>query len=186
MRITEKRWGKQSKLCCNYTQTSDGSFESWTAMSSKDGSRFLAALLPKTCQGREKGLVDAIFCVQVLSKKVAPSLVEGVTCHFFKGNAALDEPQFLLSQVQYKTHDGKTATCGAWDVLKLSSGKEEQFKPGKVISVPGEDKAEILSARLIVVPIYSIQSREKVSELIDRARQAAQGQSKKEGIHEQR
>src|SRR6266849_3876316 len=57
----------------------------------------------------KKGLLMPYFVFRYYRKKANPSLVEGVTCQFFKGSASLNEPQFLVSQVQYKSHDGKSA-----------------------------------------------------------------------------
>jgi hypothetical protein len=84
----------------------------------------------------------------------------------------MDEPQFLVSQVEYKSDDGRPDQCDVLDVLNLYNGKKDQIEPGKVITVHSEEEVKIQSARLIVVPVYSIESRQKVTELIQQVRQS--------------
>ena len=109
------------------------------------------------------------FVYRYYRKEKDPALVEGVTCCFFRGSQALTEPQFLVSQVQYK----KPGHCGAWDVLKLYEAKEGEVEAGKVISIAGEEEGTIQSARLLVVPVYSIGDRKQVTDLIEQVRQGA-------------
>jgi hypothetical protein len=115
------------------------------------------------------------FVFRYYRKTKESPTVEGATCYFFSGTQALTEPQFLVSQVLYKTRDGKPVHCGEWDVLKLFQGHESDFEPGKVISVAGEDESKFQSARLVVVPLYSIRDRKRVTDLIERVRQKKQG-----------
>lgn len=100
-----------------------------------------------------------------------PSLVEGVTCVFFEGNAALREPMLLVSQVRY----GPGRHCGQSDVLDLfpASESESESRFGETICVPPDADAHILSARSIPVRLYSILRREAVGHLVERVRREA-------------
>jgi hypothetical protein len=104
-------------------------------------------------------------------KTANPAIVEGVTCCFFAAEVVLEEPEFVVSQLHYRTRNGHVNKCREWDVWNFFIKKRVHLQPGQVFAFEGQEEDRFQSARLLRVTLYSIQNREMVTDLIERVRQ---------------
>jgi hypothetical protein len=101
--------------------------------------------------------------------------VDGVTVSFWEETT--EEPMFMIAQIRYQRHpdsnplDDEAAdikrVCKEWDIWNLYFWWGER-KGGTVLEYTDSDEGRIASARLIAIPLYSINSIETVEALYDR------------------
>ena len=97
-------------------------------------------------------------------------LIEGVTVCLLSEEKEVPVPVLITSQVQYAVangseHDATNGTCGTCTLTRTMCRAMESSK------FLGEaSMGELNGAKLIAVPVYSITSRQAVTELINRTR----------------
>lgn len=108
-----------------------------------------------------------------------PNAVDGITVAFhYAGAPSVDpetEPLLLIARIQYSSLPDTTppgsapvkGRCEEWDVWNLYFvwGRNRQF--GKVLEYESVDNGRISWARLIAVPLYTVDSIELVVRLAD-------------------
>jgi len=91
------------------------------------------------------------------TKHATPGLVEGLTVVFFDPRA--EEPLFLTAQVQYRVEANKLISdvCAAWDIWWLYFDLTDKRELGRVYRHGNIDNGRIEWAKVLAVPLLSIQ-----------------------------
>jgi hypothetical protein len=114
--------------------------------------------------------------------EAGPLLVDSVTVTFF--NAQVDtEPLLKVSRIQYadtklgresaSKEGGPRTVCSEWDTWWLFFVGTENRELGKVLTFTEVDQGRIAWARLVAVPLFSIERIEDVAELMRKVVESA-------------
>jgi hypothetical protein len=106
------------------------------------------------------------------TKNPKGGLVEGLTVVFFDPRA--DEPLFLTGQLQYRLEANKLISdaCGAWDICRLYFDLIDKRELGRVYRHKNIDNGGIESAKVLAVPLMSIQSLADAQAKLNEIREA--------------
>jgi hypothetical protein len=104
-----------------------------------------------------------------------PGEVHGVTVAFEDYSRRIDEPLFLAAAIVYYIEPAQDilAACRPWDIWELYFDKSAKRELGRVMEYTDPYPQRIKSARVITVPLYSIESVEDAHRLLDDVRKVA-------------
>jgi hypothetical protein len=104
-----------------------------------------------------------------------PTEVQGVTVAFEDYSRRIDEPLFLAAAIVYHVEPAQDilAACHPWDIWELYFDKSAKRELGRVIDYNDPYPQRIKRARVITVPLYTIESVEDAHRLLDEVRKVA-------------
>jgi hypothetical protein len=99
----------------------------------------------------------------------APGQVHGVTVAFEDYSRRIDEPLFLAAAMVYHVEPAQDilSACRPWDIWELYFDKSAKRELGRVIDYNDPYPQRIKRARVITVPLYTIESVEDAHRLLD-------------------
>jgi len=111
------------------------------------------------------------------TKKEMGSIVEALTVCFIDAKGRNAEPLMILSQIRYRLGDRADvkSVCGWWDGWHAYLDAKDVERQLGVVLAPKEFKGnkDIEWARVLAVPLYSINSVDDVERLMQRVREAS-------------
>src|SRR5206468_2665188 len=104
------------------------------------------------------------------SSQADRTIVEGLCACFCHPN--LKEPLCAFAQIRYRDEAAK-GICQEWDIWRMALEHNADLCLNKLLIFDKIEDGRIASAKVIVVPLYSIQSMAEVDGLMGQVRGAA-------------